>query len=171
MKTKKRQTRRRRQRGGVRPKMDIDQIAWPVDFGCADQATQIDLVPGTFLDRFGGERGFFVSPLERQPYSYSQRSLPWLGNILKQYTNNEGVAKTRQNIFIDEYMTKPVADDDYHVYEVLKQIENVETCQIAPAFNYPGGGIQYRLPQSIATYIASGHLQEIVNFPVVPRFE
>ena len=34
----------------------------------------------------------------------------------------------------------------YHVYRVIKPIENVEAGTIAPAFDEPGGGVQYRLP-------------------------
>jgi hypothetical protein len=171
MKSRKRRTRRRRQRGGIRPKLDFNQIQWPQHFGCADQVEEISLNPGQFIDRFGCERGFFVSPLERQPYSYSERSLPWLGNIVKQYPNNKGALKARGEIFMEEYMSKPMTDDDYHVYEVIKEINHVEKCKIAPAFNYPGGGIQFKLPQSIETFIASKHLRELVNFPVVPRYQ
>ena len=49
----------------------------------------------------------------------------------------------------------------YHQYEVLKPIENVTSSEIAPAFDMPGGGIQYELPSSIKDLIKNGFLKEI----------
>lgn len=49
----------------------------------------------------------------------------------------------------------------YHQYEVLKPIENVTSSEIAPAFDMPGGGIQYELPSSVKDLIKSGFLKEV----------
>lgn len=44
------------------------------------------------------------------------------------------------------YFENPYA---YHEYRVIEPIENVKMGEIAPAFDQPGGGIQYLLPASI----------------------
>ena len=49
----------------------------------------------------------------------------------------------------------------YHRYEVIKDISDVTSSEIAPAFNQPGGGIQYELPKSIKELIKDGFLKEI----------
>ena len=49
----------------------------------------------------------------------------------------------------------------YHVYRVIKPIENVEAGRIAPAFGEWGGGIQYRLPSNIDKLIKNGYLEEV----------
>lgn len=49
----------------------------------------------------------------------------------------------------------------YHVYRVIKPIENVEAGTIAPAFGEWGGGVQYRLPSKIDKLIKNGYLEEV----------
>lgn len=51
----------------------------------------------------------------------------------------------------------------YHVYRVIKPIENVEAGRIAPAFGERGGGIQYRLPTNIKELIENGYLEEVIK--------
>ena len=49
----------------------------------------------------------------------------------------------------------------YHVYRVIKPIENVEAGRIAPAFGEWGGGIQYHLPTNVKKLIENGYLEEV----------
>ena len=51
----------------------------------------------------------------------------------------------------------------YHVYRVIKPIENVEAGRIAPAFGERGGGMQYRLPTNIKELIENGYLEEVIK--------
>lgn len=51
----------------------------------------------------------------------------------------------------------------YHVYRVIKPIENVEAGRIAPAFGERGGGIQYRLPTNIKELLENGYLEEVIK--------
>ena len=51
----------------------------------------------------------------------------------------------------------------YHVYRVIKPIENVEAGRIAPAFGERGGGIQYRLPTNIKELTENGYLEEVIK--------
>jgi len=52
---------------------------------------------------------------------------------------------------------------DYHVYEVVVNIPGVRAGPAEPWFRQVGGGSQYQLPQSVNSYLASGHLVEIPN--------
>ena len=56
-------------------------------------------------------------------------------------------------------LSKDAKKQTYHVYKVIRDIENVEEGLIAPWFNDPGGGIQYRLPKTIDEL--SGYLKEV----------
>ena len=46
----------------------------------------------------------------------------------------------------------------YHKYEVIKVIDGVTISEIAPAFNQPGGGIQFELPSCIKDLVKNGYL-------------
>lgn len=50
----------------------------------------------------------------------------------------------------------------YHVYRVIKPIENVEAGRIAPAFGEQGGGIQYKLPAPIEKLLDE-YLEEVTQ--------
>ncbi|WP_161546294.1 TNT domain-containing protein [Pectobacterium parmentieri] len=49
----------------------------------------------------------------------------------------------------------------YTIYEVIKPISNVQESKIAPWFGEMGLGTQYLLPDSVQSYIDSGHLREV----------
>ncbi|WFN90289.1 glycohydrolase toxin TNT-related protein [Arcanobacterium wilhelmae] len=53
-----------------------------------------------------------------------------------------------------------VNTSDYHVYEVVKPFE-VEMSTIAPCFDQPGGGVQYRTPVKLETLIERGIIKEV----------
>jgi len=46
----------------------------------------------------------------------------------------------------------------YNVYEVVKPFD-VQTGQVAPAFDMPGMGIQHELPSSVKSLLESGHIR------------
>ena len=77
------------------------------------------------------------------------------GNPYGRYTSPTGTPFEQRAL---PYENNP---DAYHQYEVLKPIENVTSSEIAPAFDMPGGGIQYELPNSIKNLIRDGFLKEI----------
>ncbi len=163
--SKKRLRRRSRKYQGGGPPIDPATIQWPPDFGCHIETKRIiTLQPGTYIDRFGPPSGFFVSPVVKQPYSYSERSLPWLG-----ITNT----KERRDYYYMDYENPliPIDEDQYHIYKVQESINDVEACTAAPYFDYTGGAIQYRLPRTVQDYINDGILIEDVFFPVVPQFK
>ncbi len=49
----------------------------------------------------------------------------------------------------------------YHKYEVIRDIDGITLSEIAPAFDQPGGGIQYELPDSVKNLVKNGFLKEI----------
>lgn len=77
------------------------------------------------------------------------------GNPRGSYTSPVGVPYGQRAL---PYIENPNA---YHQYEVIKNIDNVSMGEIAQAFNQPGGGIQYELPNSIEYLIKNGYLKEL----------
>lgn len=51
--------------------------------------------------------------------------------------------------------------NDYHEYKVIKKIDHVMKGAIASWFGKPGKGIQYLLPDGIASLINNGYLIEV----------
>lgn len=47
----------------------------------------------------------------------------------------------------------------YHVYQIVKDIDNVQAAEISAWFGQHGGGIQYKLPKEI--FELSEYLKEI----------
>ena len=54
------------------PPQDIE---WPPNDGCSAPAQSMTIAAGTLIDRFGSERGTFVSP---RGESYASRALPYV---------------------------------------------------------------------------------------------
>ena len=77
------------------------------------------------------------------------------GRETGRYTSPVGVPYEQRAL---PYIENPNA---YHQYEVCKPIDNVTISEIAAAFEQPGGGIQYELPQSVSQLKADGFLKEI----------
>ncbi len=63
-----------------------------------------------------------------------------------------------------EHRALPYKDNSwaYHKYVVVKDINGVTSSTIAPAFNQPGMGIQFEMPNSIKELIKAGFLREIL---------
>jgi len=59
--------------------------------------------------------------------------------------------------FIQRSLAPGTQYSPYNIYTVLKPID-VQAGPIAPAFGMPGGGIQFKLPSSVQSFIDSGHL-------------
>lgn len=49
----------------------------------------------------------------------------------------------------------------YKVFKVMKAIENVRAGNIAPWFNEPGGGTQYKMPHSVQDLLDGGFLEQV----------
>ncbi len=51
---------------------------------------------------------------------------------------------------------------DYHEYEVVKPLpESVTEGKVAPWFEQPGGGVQYKFDHPISWYVKNGYLKEV----------
>lgn len=55
----------------------------------------------------------------------------------------------------------------YNKYEVVKDINGVDSSTIAEAFGQTGGGVQYQLPQSVKDLVNAGYLRRV---PVVQNY-
>jgi uncharacterized Zn-binding protein involved in type VI secretion len=62
--------------------------------------------------------------------------------------------------FPDRALAPKSVNDPYHAYKVVKPLE-VRSGEIAPAFDQPGGGIQYKAPAKVSELIRDGYLVEI----------
>lgn len=102
---------------------------WPTNFGCElNEDEEIIMLPkDKIIDRFGHNYGYYFGDPSS---SFDNRSL----SLLKPNKECESIYKEKV-----EDATIP-----YNEYKVLKEF-NVKKCNIAPAFNHIGKGIQYRL--------------------------
>ncbi|GAB0134302.1 hypothetical protein EsDP_00002680 [Epichloe bromicola] len=104
------------------------------------------LCPGTLVDRFGGERGAFLSPAGMP---YEKRSVP------------------PQNLVTVKEPNSPLFN--YHVYMVVKEMPVTAGC-VAPWFDQPGLGIQYMMNGSVSAAIESGFLKRVeLNHDSLPK--
>lgn len=51
----------------------------------------------------------------------------------------------------------------YNEYRILKEIPGVEKATVAPWFDQPGGGMQYKLPMSIDKLLEEGYIELIIK--------
>ncbi|KAK2590111.1 hypothetical protein QQS21_012209 [Conoideocrella luteorostrata] len=99
----------------------------------------ITLQKGDYVDRFGGENGYFLAPAGTL---YTERSIP-PSNL-----NTQSSSGTKQQ--------------NFYVYRVLKPFE-VLSGPIAPWFGQPGGGVQYYTKSSgnIGELKSQGKLEDV----------
>jgi len=77
------------------------------------------------------------------------------------YGNPSGKFTSPQGIPFENRALSPTTDmNNYHTYEVIKPVE-VQSGEIAPWFDQPGGGIQYRFNDTIQNLINNGILREV----------
>ena len=126
--------------------LETGYFKWPDEDGFVLDATgkaikeTKKLNVGTILDRFGSNKGgYFMSPMDSNgnPFAWEKRSL----------------------IPQSDKVADPSVQ--YHRYRVIKEFD-VEAGEIAPAFEQPGGGVQYIIKgKDIQTLIYEGYLVEI----------
>ena len=56
-------------------------------------------------------------------------------------------------------LSRRTKKEEYYVYQIVKDIENVQKAEIVAWFGQPGGGIQYKLPKKI--FELEGYLKEV----------
>jgi hypothetical protein len=126
----------------------LEPMAWPNHFGCreTEQEKIIELSVGTFIDRFGGNTGYYFGAMNPsgKPATFDERSLP----LERQFPN---MPQTTKNECQQEFYARINNGEGwagheiiYNVYKVIKPFK-VKTCTIAPAFEHKGMGVQYRL--------------------------
>jgi hypothetical protein len=126
---------------------DSPETNWPPYNGCnGTVATPDELKPGTLVDRFGRLSGEFFSPAEE---TFRKRSLKQIMNkpeckefYNKKYSKDNKYTATGKN---DDWRLL----NDYSVLKVIKPLSVVK-CTAAPAFDQPGGAIQYWVPKNMS---------------------
>ena len=65
----------------------------------------------------------------------------------------------KETLYENRALSRRTKKEEYHVYQIVKDIENVQKAEIAAWFGQPGGGIQYKLPKKIVEL--EGYLKEV----------
>lgn len=131
---------------------------WPDDDGCDNPAEIITVKKDEIFDRFGTAGGYFVSPIDKETYSYVSRALPYI-----RLENNS--KKNCGNV----YQNETTRTKNYHVYIAKTDIPGVKKCTAAEFYNKPGQAIQWKFPKRIFQMIADGEIEEI-SYTSLPKF-
>lgn len=134
---------------------------WPKNNGCNGSPTKNTLFPGDILDRFGSENGiFFGYPNDY----YIHRSLPYFGIYQEDKPN---CINKMINSYHNFYKTNT---DQYNQYMFKKEYE-MNVCNIAKAFGYPGGGTQYWSDKTVKQLLDQGIIEKVTNINHIPFFD
>jgi len=131
-----------------------DPINWPPNDGCLDSNEPLTVKAGSYIDRYGGTGGYFVSPYG---YSYNQRSLP--------YISSEPVCANYYN----EVYNVNNPNENYHIYKVNKDFD-VSACKVAPYFGAEGGAIQYKYSKPLNELLQDNSIEEVKKDDIFPFF-
>lgn len=139
-------------------------IAGGVTGGVVHIKSQLNVSNPAFLDSEG--------KIDWDNYAPDKGRLP--GTIQSNQTLSKGTVIDRYGSKYGNY-TSPVGTPfdqralpykenswAYHKYVITKDINDVTSSTIAPAFNQPGMGVQFELPSSIKNLIKAGYLKEIL---------
>lgn len=124
---------------------------------------------GEFIDRHGTNSGRFTSPVKNnKPYSYAQRSLPYLEDSSQyhQYKVIGDFSKLEQ--YVKECSNSTLKNDIYEYVDVYYEGDFSKMLiyqgEIAGINGWgKGGGIQYELPMKVEWLEKLGILQEITR--------
>ena len=108
------------------------ELKWPENYGCDGNETIITLPPGTILDRFGSNFGYYLG---QDNEMFNKRSLPYVKPL-----------QQCKPVYYEKLNSKKIRYTRFLIKKPLK----VASCKIASAFYHTGNGIQFRLvPESI----------------------
>lgn len=108
------------------------ELKWPKNFGCDGTETLITLLPGTIVDRFGSNFGYYLG---QDNEMFGKRSLPYVKPL-----------KQCKQVYYEKLNSKKIRYTRF----LIKKPLTVASCKIASAFYYDGNGTQFRLvPESI----------------------
>jgi RHS repeat-associated protein len=82
------------------------------------------------------------------------------GELIDRYGSEKGkYASPAGTPFSERSLHSSSANDSYNTYQVIKPF-NVQSGKVAPWFFQKGGGIQYKLPNSVNWYLKNGYLRK-----------
>ncbi len=83
------------------------------------------------------------------------------GTVIDRFGSSKGTYASPENVpFADRGLPPGNMIEEYHRYKILKPLE-VEAGTAAPWFNQPGGGVQYKLPDTIENLRELGYIEPI----------
>lgn len=81
------------------------------------------------------------------------------GTVIDRYGWPNGSYASPKGVSYENRALSRTTTQAYYVYQVVKDIENVQAAEVASWFGQPGGGIQYKLPKKISEL--EGYLVEV----------
>ncbi len=81
------------------------------------------------------------------------------GTVIDRYGWPNGSYASPKGVPYENRALSRTTTQAYYVYQVVKDIENVQAAEVASWFGQPGGGIQYKLPKKISEL--EGYLVEV----------
>lgn len=113
---------------------------------------------GTKIDRYGSPNGRYTSPiLNDKPFSYEKRSLPFIEDSRQYHVYEIQFDSILEAI----YNIKDSRARNYFLNKYQQSTTIFSKGTIAPAFNQPGGGIQYEFGFLISELLQINYLKEI----------
>ena len=148
---------------------------WPKLDGCSLlRIEKVELPIGTIVDRIGSQQGKFVGVVQADvdtgyaiAPSYVSRSLRLLGETPYSYPFHDAIPEKdkvdlRKVLYEEIYNKDNDPDNDlYYVLKVRKKFYGKNPCKAADAFGYPGGALQFELPDTVENLLKAGFLEKL----------
>lgn len=126
--------------------------------GAGNFASEIDAARAAKWKRLNGE--IWWPPHDGAvPGTEQKRILP-AGTIVGRIGSDRGTYVAPPGTPPEQLSLCPGTDTSvYSEYKVVKPIPDVKQATVAPWFDQPGGGTQYKLPESIKDLVLKGYMQ------------
>lgn len=102
-------------------------------------------------ERFYSDDGRPIYPPNNGAVGTSRTITLKTGTIIGRYGRpNGGYVSPKGTPYRERALLRDTSPERYHLFEVIKDIENFKEAEVAAWFGQPGGGIQYKLPKKIS---------------------
>ena len=110
-------------------------------------------------DRFYSDEGRPIYPPNDGAVGTPKTITLKAGTVIDRYGWPNGSYASPKGVSYENRALSRTTTQAYYVYQVVKDIENVQAAEVASWFGQPGGGIQYKLPKKISEL--EGYLVEV----------
>jgi hypothetical protein len=154
----------------MKPNGSVDWSKVPKDgFAVEGKKSIFEVDPeieiGSRIDRSGSEDGVFASPVPESgvPYAHEQRATPWVEDpgLMHVYEVTGDLRDIRGAYDRSDDLVRESIDISMSDHDLTWDMIVVKRGPIAGGFGQPGGGVQLKLPLSVADLIDLGLLREI----------